>query len=391
MAYDNSAENTSFNSKSPRMKVVVLGGAGDMGAVAVRDLAQNPKVTSLVIADYNYDKARMLAASLNSPKVSAVRVNAHDRDALVRVLTGCDVAVGAIGPFYEFERICAQAAITAGCNYISLCDDFDAALEVLELDRAARDRGVTVLTGLGWTPGISNVLASLAAWELDSVQDIRVAWGGSASDSDGFAVVLHTLHIFSGNVLSFQNGKELYVPAGSGRKQLLFPPPVGLVNVFHLGHPEPVTLPRNIAGVQTVTLHGGLSENFLNALAIALARIGLTNTAQKRKIVGNIIKPILPMLGKIGKPENPCSAIRVDVGGTKNGRPASITYGAADHMGRLTGIPLAIGTVMLGAGEITHKGVIAPESCITPGPFLHELSKRGIAIYRGDKFTERIN
>ncbi|MBI3910399.1 MAG: saccharopine dehydrogenase NADP-binding domain-containing protein [Armatimonadetes bacterium] len=372
------------------MRVIVLGGAGDMGSRAVRDLAGQPEVESLVVADYDEARARALVASLNNPRISAARVDANDPGSLVDAMCGCDVAASAVGPFYRYEVKCAAAAIGARCHYVSLCDDYDAAQAVLELDQKAKEQDVTVLTGLGWTPGISNILARKAADAVDTVEEIKVAWGGSASDSEGFAVILHTLHIFSGRVPSFQNGRLVYVPAGSGKERVRFPAPVGEVNVFHLGHPEPVTLPRAFPGVRTVTLKGGLSEGFLNSLAILLNRLRLTNTARQREVIGKLIKPLLPALGKIGRPACPCSAVRVDVKGTRGGKLERLTYGAADHMNHLTGVPLAIGTVMLGRGEITRRGVVAPELCIPPDRFISELARRGITIYQGDRLESAL-
>jgi len=320
-----------------------------------------------------------------------VKVDANDHEALVAAIEPHDVAASAVGPFYAFERKCAAAAIEAGRHYVSLCDDYDAAQAVYELDEAARERDVSVLTGLGWTPGISNVLARKAADQLDEVEEINVAWGSSASDSEGFAVILHTLHIFSGTVPSFQDGELLQVPAGSGKERVLFPQPLGECNVFHLGHPEPVTLPLTYPRARTVTLKGGLSEDMLNSLAILVARLHLSNTHGKRVAVAKLLKALLPVLGRIGKPAEPCSGVRVDVKGVKDGDPTRITYGAADNMDRLTGLPLAIGALMLGRGEITGRGVLAPEACIPPDPFIAELAKRGVTIYEGDRFERPVS
>ncbi len=362
------------------MKVVVLGGAGDMGSAAVWDLAAQPQVERITIADYNFEGAQRLA-QLVGDKAQALWVDANDHDLLVQVIAGHDAAAGAIGPFYKYEAKMARAAIEAGVPYVSLCDDYDAAQAVLEMDPLAKEKGVTVITGLGWTPGLSNVLARRAADQLDEVDEIHVAWAGSASDSEGYAVILHTIHIFTGMVPSFQNGELVSVPAGSGRELVRFPDPVGDIYVYHLGHPEPVTLPRFLPGVKTVTLKGGLSEDELNRLAMFLNRVGLTRTPARKDALGKVIKMALPLLSRIGAPEEPCSAIRVDVHGRKNGKPQLISYGAADHMNRLTGIPLAIGTVMLGAGQIKEKGVLAPEACIDPRAFLRELEKRNIIIH----------
>lgn len=361
------------------MRIIVLGGAGDMASRAVRELAAEPTVTEVTVADYNLEAASRLAGELGE-KVKAVQVDANDHLALVAALRGHDAAASGIGPFYQYEVRVAKAAIEAGVPYVSLCDDYDAAQAVLELDELAKAEGVTVLTGLGWTPGLSNVLARKAADQFDLLDEINIAWGSSASDSEGYAVILHTLHIFTGWVPSFQKGRWITVPAGSGRETVLFPPPVGQVNCYHLGHPEPVTLPRFLPGVRTVTLKGGLSEQPLNELGIWLARLRLTDTPAKKEALGRVIKAVLPALSRLGRPAEPCSAVRVDVSGWIGSAYCQVSYGAAAHMRELTGLPLAIGALMLARGEINKPGVVAPEACIDPEPFLAELGRRGVAV-----------
>jgi lysine 6-dehydrogenase len=359
------------------MKIIVLGGAGDMASRAVRELAAEPDVTQVTVADYNLAAARKLAAELGS-KVSALWLDANDNQALVEAIRGHSVAASGIGPFYRYEAQVARAAIEAGVPYVSLCDDYDGTQAVLEMDDAAKAAGVTVLTGLGWTPGLSNILARKGAEQFDLVDEINVAWGSSASDSAGYAVILHTLHIFTGRVPSFQKGRLLNVPAGSAKEVVLFPAPVGRINCYHLGHPEPVTLPRFLPAVRTVTLKGGLSEQPLNDLALWLARLRLTDTPAKKDVLGQIIKATLPFLSKLGEAEEPCSAVRVDVGGWSDGVYRQVSYGAAAHMPELTGLPLAIGALMLARGELQMPGVVGPEACIEPGPFLAELERRGV-------------
>lgn len=368
------------------MKVMVLGGAGDMGSRAVRDLAQQPEVKTLIIGDYNEAKAKALAGSLG-PHVRAVQVDANDPRSLAAAMELCDVVASAVGPFYKFEVKCARAAIEAGRHYLSLCDDYDAAQGVLGLHDQALQRNVTVLTGMGWTPGLSNILARKGADQLDSVDEIHVHWGGSSSDSEGFAVILHTLHIFTGLVPTYRDGELVAVQAGTGRERTRFPAPVGEVDVYHLGHPEPVTLPRSFRGVRRVTLKGGLTEGFLVSLAKMLSQFRMTDTPTKRHRIAALIKPLLPTLGKIGKPVNPCSAIRVEVRGIRGGQPARVVYSAADHMNNLTGLPLAIGAVMIGRGDITARGVVAPEDCVPTEVFLRELVRRNITVYEGEEFS----
>ncbi len=107
------------------MRVVVLGGAGDMGSFAVRDLMKQKDVEELTIGDYDEVKGKKLAAELGK-KCKFIRVDANDHEALVEVIKGFEVAVGAIGPFYKNEVNVARAAIEAGGSYVSICVAYDA-------------------------------------------------------------------------------------------------------------------------------------------------------------------------------------------------------------------------------------------------------------------------
>jgi len=114
-------------------------------------------------------------------------------------------------------------------------------------------------------------------------------------------------------------------------------------------------------------------------LADLFARLGLIGTPAKNHRMARIIHTIegLFRVGGIA-----ASGARVDVKGRKDGQQRIISYGVADKMARLTGIPAAIGAQLLAEGRIEARGVFAPEGCLAPQPFLDELSKRGIEIHR---------
>jgi saccharopine dehydrogenase-like NADP-dependent oxidoreductase len=354
------------------MRIVVLGGAGDMGSEAVRDLVNNQEVKEVIVADLNFEKAKELKKNLGE-KIVPLSLDANNKENLIEVIKKGDVALSCIGPFYKFEAKIAKAAIEAGVNYVSICDDFDAVEEVLKLDQEAKNKNLTILTGMGWTPGISNVLALKGVKELKKADIINIAWAGDAEDSEGLAVIKHTYHIFTGMIITYLDGKHLKIKAGTGKEIVEFLPPINKIPVYHLGHPEPVTIPKFIPNVKTVTLKGGLTPPWLNGLAKILVSLKLTNTPEKRDRLANLTKKLLPYLPGGGLK---ISGLRVDVKG-ENGH---CIYKIVDKMRRLTGIPASIGTVMLAKGEITTKGVIAPEACIEPERFIEELEKRNMKI-----------
>jgi Saccharopine dehydrogenase and related proteins len=68
-------------------------------------------------------------------------------------------------------------------------------------------------------------------------------------------------------------------------------------------------------------------------------------------------------------------------GGRKGGETRTVRYATVDKMGRLTGIPAAIGAVMLARRELNTPGVFAPEELLEPDPFFAQLEKREIQIH----------
>lgn len=356
------------------MNIVVLGGAGDMGSHIVRDLLKYSDA-HVTIADYAFSKAQKLAHRLGD-RVQSIFVDANNRDSLHLALRDADVAVGAIGPFYRFAPKMAWAAVESRVNYVDICDDYGPIETLFEFDAVARKAGITLITGLGWTPGLSNVLARYGADQLDQVDEIQIAWVGGAADAQGLAVVKHVLYAISGQVPTYRDGQWVEVPALSEPEVVEFPEPLGRAKVYHVGHPEPLTIPKAIPA-RTVSLKGALTPGWNNRLAGLLVRLGLTASENRIDRVSRLIYRLEGLLGVGGVA---LSGLRVDVSGTQDSKPITLTYTVMDHMGRLTGVPAAIGALMLARGDIDTPGVYAPETVIDPARFLEALAERGIEV-----------
>ena len=81
--------------------IVVLGGAGGVGRVAVEALTLIDSVDEVIVGDFRADVAAEVVAALASPKLRAVGVDVTDHDALVDLLRGADVVLNCVGPFYK--------------------------------------------------------------------------------------------------------------------------------------------------------------------------------------------------------------------------------------------------------------------------------------------------
>ena len=356
------------------MKVVILGGCGDMAKVAVNLLLAEADVTELIIADLNVKKAEEIAAA-SGKKAKAIKVDAASHESVVAAVKGCDVALGFIGPFYKFEKKIVDACIDAGTPYVSIMDDYDAYLDVITLDEKAKKAGLTMICGLGNSPGITNILAKKGYQSMDAPERINIQWAGGSNEDVGPANVRHVLHIFAGTTLQWLDGKEVRVKTGTNRKIVEFPEPMGKLPVYYTGHAESVSVPRNLKGLKEVTLHGGIHPPYIARLATFFGNIGLSNTPQKRDTLAKILVPIEGLFAAGGVDK---SVFRIDAYGTKSRQPAHHYYTGVGHIADITSIPAVEGALMIARGELKKPGVNAAEAALEPADFLPRLEKRGI-------------
>ena len=376
------------------MKVLALGGCGQEGKTTVRDLIKSEDVSHIVIGDINLENADKFKAELASDKVSTLHVDVNDHDKLVAAMKEADVVVNFAGPFYKHGVKAIEAAIEAKRDYVDICDDYDATRDMLALDKKASSAGITAIVGLGASPGMTNMFAKYGADKLDQVDEIDVRWIVSASDVDepgASAAVDHAMHMLDGNVPQYLEGKFQDVPALTGSEWAVFPV-IGETEVYYVGHPEPVTLPLYIKGIQRATCKGGVPG--ADEMLKAFSGLGLTS-ADPIDVRGSMISPrdvALALYGMAPEPEPeemppPVSEFEVCVRGKKGEDTVQVVYTCSGKMTLWTGIPAAIGTLMLGKGEIQIKGVHAPEGCVDTTRFFAEIARRGMEV---EEVEERV-
>ena len=366
------------------MRVIFFGGMGDMGKRTVKELCSFPEIGQVIVAGRSRERFEAFIGQIDhgKDKIAFMLMDLNQYKNFFRLFKEYDLVANAAGPFYKYEYMLAAAAVEAGVDYVSICDDADAAEQVFELNDIAREKGLRVLTGVGWTPGLSSLMARAAADSLDTVEKINIAWAGNTEDSIGLAVILHSLHIFCGSVPSFLEGSLRLIPAGSGKERASFPEPIGEMNVYHAGHPEPVTMYRYFPGVSEVTLKGGINEDLLNKLAIYSGKIGFSRIKSARELSAAFFQKTMAFWRKMAGPAPAVSGIRVDVKGLLKGAPSHLVYSAAGPMDILTGVPMAIGIRELARGNVEQTGVLAPEApgLFAPHVFFAELKDRGVEI-----------
>ena len=234
------------------MKVVVVGGAGAMGSALSADLAARAEIDELLVADVDGARAADLVARTGSPTAHATALDVEDRDAALDVLAGSQLLVNCTS-FTLFDRV-FELALAAGVDYCDLISE-----PTDDQRRAAAEAGITAVSGLGASPGLTNVLVAHAAGAFDELQETHVSWASfrSIAPSHGLLdTILWELADGCPTRRYFQNGRYVQARFMEGSRLVDFAEPVGRQRVYYVPHPEVTTLPRNFPALAFCAVRG---------------------------------------------------------------------------------------------------------------------------------------
>lgn len=373
-----------------------------IGSSVARHVARAGGFSELTLADRDETKAVALASELGA---RALYCDAQDPDSVKSAMTGADLVFNSVGPFHEHGLTAVRAAIEAGCHYVDVNDDCDLTARVMSditLDQTARAAGLIVLSGIGSSPGLSNLMAASAANELDHVHALHLVKGVSFVPNLSPATLRHMFHSLSGEVTQFLDGRHRSMPAWGDPQEYPLLPPFDQHHEFgYIGHSEAITLPRSVPGVRDVTTRFSWFEEPANKLYQGLAELGFLDATQSgsSRSALEVTAELLSVAGveasvraaSTGSARGTVWHVRAE--GDQRGRPASIVLEAqflfserrdgASGGAELTAVPAAMAISQIMAGELTARGVVAPEECLDAEPFVREaFTKLGVPLDR---------
>lgn len=373
-------------------KVIILGGCGAVGSVAVKTLAAQDVFSQIIIGDINQERAETIISESGQNNISFIRVNAENPESIRGAIDGCDLVVNCIGPFYKTVKTILKEVINAKINYVDVCDDVDVTLEIFDWHEKAKNAGITALIGMGSSPGATNLLAKFAADHLlDETEaiDIFHAHGGEPIEGEG--VIGHRFHCMSIDIPMFLDGDLKYVKffekdGKALRRTFDFPVLGNDINVYPYPHPEQITIPKYIP-LKQVTNRGTVLPDEYYTLTKDVCKAGLASR-EPVNVNGQMVTPydfamayIIRERERILKETNfggqrgCCTVVAT---GKKDGKYEEYRFHMASQseaLGEGTGIPAAMGAMLMQQGKITEKGVFPPEGCVNPVDFIELITK----------------
>jgi lysine 6-dehydrogenase len=354
--------------------MVVLGGAGEVGAALCSDLARCDEITGLVVADVDHAKAAQVAAELGA-RASAVRVDVHDRAGALSVLDGADVLVNCTS-FTLFDPVIRLAA-EARVPYADLLSTPGAEHRAL-----VQESAITAISGLGATPGLSNVLVRHAADELDELEEVHISWVSFRTIAPAPGLLDTILWELAENCptrLYLQGGRFRTAGFMEGSRVVAFRPPVGRQRVYYVPHTEVTTLPAHFPTLRFCAVRGTWRPELMEDIRV-LNKYGLLDGPALEQTKAWIWE----RFGGLRDEAPWLLFVNVEVIGSRGGEPVRRVYDVShptdwgqEGTGRMTGVCAAVGAQLLARHGATARGFVDPEAYYDPNEFLAELSQRG--------------
>jgi len=371
-------------------------GAGKMGVVLAKDLIESDPDCRVTLVDIDFDRLGLATKFIGSDRVVPLQRDIEDENQRMEVMEGKDVALCAL--LHEQSLISLDAAVAKGVHYIDLVGE--APLERMKYDSRAKEKGIAVISGLGVSPGITNICVGRAVHLLDEADKGVVGVGGVPVESKpplNYRIVYAVeslLGLYERDVLILKDGKIEKVNPLTGLEKIAFADPFSEMEWFytdglnsmtytlqgqimdlaektirHLGH---------VGGIQTLKECGFFSREPVD--------VDGQKVAPRR-----VLEKVLDDRMKLGD-ERDATLMRINVSGKKDGNPVTHVFEMIDYfdtdkgftsMGKTTSFPASIGAQMIMSGQITHRGVVFPENVFDSDlydAFMERLAALGVIV-----------
>jgi saccharopine dehydrogenase-like NADP-dependent oxidoreductase len=343
------------------MKIAVLG-AGMVGSAIAMDLASRHHVTAFDVSDENLSRLNK-----RNPRIDIQKADLKNYDSYPQLLSAFELVVTAVPGFMGYNTL--EAVINCGKNIVDISFFPE---DVLQLDKLAKEKGVTVITDCGVAPGMSNFIIGFHNEEM-RIDAIEIYVGGLPkvrkkpfqykapfSPADVIeeytrpARLMENGHIVVRPALSevewihFENLGTLEAFNTDGLRSLLFTMP-------HIKNQKEKTLryPGHVDIILSLKESGFFSETPIDINGIKIAPLKVTSQ-------------ILFNEWKLGLEEEELTVMKVIV----HGREKRIEWNLLDYydhetkissMARTTGYTCTAAVNLLAQNLFSEKGVFPPE------------------------------
>lgn len=376
-------------------EVIVLGAAGTIGNVIMRDLVESG--VEVIGADMDINRLQQLKNELNVKNLAVYSLDIRDHQKTTELLKKAKVCVNATN--YIFNIDVMKMAANAKVDVLDLGGLYNVTKEQLKYDDFMKEAGVLSIPGMGSDPGISNVLSRYGVEQLDTAEEIHIRYGSTTTGATFPFAIDTIIDEATKSAMVVRNGHLYEIPPLSEEEDTIFHEKLGVQRTYSILHSELATLPLSFPQVKEITYKDTWDPSTIEKINM-LEQFGLLNNDRNNNSLSARQKLVSLLKETISEdPEWGTDELMVEVKGTKAGKKASIKLELLcgwqekwniNALAYVTSMPASIVAQMLLNKEIEGTGVKPPEQCIDPSKFISYLTQKNITLLSTYCETEQI-
>jgi short subunit dehydrogenase-like uncharacterized protein len=172
-----------------------------------------------LLAGRAVQKLAPLAARLG---LDDVAVGLEDPAALASALEGIDLVFHAAGPFVHTSEPMIRACLAAGASYVDITGEIPVFQNTFAHDAEARERGVALISGVGFDVVPTDCLARHVAEQVPGAVELELAIAATAFQASA-GTTRTVLEGLRGGSLARRDGRLVPLPFGEGLRRVRFP------------------------------------------------------------------------------------------------------------------------------------------------------------------------
>jgi len=399
------------------MKFLVFGGTGRIGSAVAWDLARRGGADEVGIVGRGRTSLDKTSQWIKSEKVVSHVLDISDARKSRALMKEYDVGIIAL-PDRRSSYKTVETAIGAGLNVVDILEEYHRRPDPYEIEglevpagmsleeygeslhRRAQDCGVTLLDGMGFAPGLSNVTLAEGVRKVHADRAVARVGGIPSRESAArhplkYMITWsfeHVLREYMVDVRIIEDGQIAEVKATSGRESLHFSE-FGQDEMLECaitpGMPSFLFTRKDLKSFSEKTIRWPGHWQAIDALKdcglLDIEPVSFNGaTISPRDMTLRIIEPkLVPLPGD----EDVCVMWNTAWG--RAGRADSFMWVGPDRenkisaMARVTASCSAVAARQLAQGAIKETGIVAAEDAIKDDAyqsFMKELGKRGLII-----------
>ena len=150
-------------------------GAGKMGTVLAKDLIESDSQNKVTLLDVNDEQLSHASEFIQSERLSLLQRDVEEGRQIEEIVKGKDVALCAL--LHRHSLPLLDAAVREGVHFVDLVGE--GPLDRLKFDVEAKKNNVCIISGLGVSPGITNICVGRGVHLLDEVERAMIYVGGN--------------------------------------------------------------------------------------------------------------------------------------------------------------------------------------------------------------------